>query len=198
MKIIGLTGPSGTGKGFVSELLASRGIPSIDTDAVYHDILEPPSDCLDELVSAFGDAVLKNGRLDRPALAAIVFSDKAGLSLLNLITHKYILAKTDELLSMYRQNGCVAVAVDAPALFEAGYDGKCDFTIAVTAPKEIRIERIMKRDTLTRHAAEQRINGQQPEDFYTSRATYTINNASDSITLMLALDKILASEGILA
>ena len=77
MIVLGLTGPTGAGKGAVSKLFAELyGIPSIDTDQVYHDLLKPPSLCLDELVSQFGQEILTAvGELDRPMLSKIVFSD---------------------------------------------------------------------------------------------------------------------------
>ena len=74
MKILGLTGQSGAGKGAVAALFAEHGIPSVDTDAVYHELLIPPSACLDELTAEFSGAILNpDGTLNRPALAALVF-----------------------------------------------------------------------------------------------------------------------------
>ena len=101
MLVIGLTGPSGSGKGWISNLLSRYGIPAIDTDAVYHDLLIPPSPCLSELVENFGEGIIKDGRLNRQALASIVFSDSAKLKMLNEITHKYILKETDDMLQKY-------------------------------------------------------------------------------------------------
>ncbi len=196
MKVIGLTGPSGVGKGWVCNYLAQFNIPSIDTDAVYHELLIPPSQCLDELVMTFGQQILNDGKLDRATLATIVFSDPQKLKLLNTITHKYILAQTDVLLNTYRREGRPAAIVDAPALFESEYDTNCDFVITVLADKELRLKRIIKRDGLSKQAAEKRLNAQKADEFYASRAKYTvINNGNDSL-LSRDLLSILKKEGI--
>ena len=195
MKVIGLTGPSGSGKGWVCERLSLRGIPSVDTDAVYHSLLLPPSECLDELRTVFGNGIINNdGTLRRSELAKLVFSDKARLAQLNAVTHKYILAQTDMLLAALSERGCRAAVVDAPALFESGYDAKCDFVIAVVADRNVRMHRIMERDGLTETAASLRIDGQQPDDFYASRAKYTVHNDGNSAALETELDAILARE----
>ena len=94
MTVIGLTGPSGSGKGKIAEILSEFGVRHIDADAVYHNILIPPSECLDELVEEFGYSILNaGGRLDRRALASVVFgeSNRDKLERLNKITHKYVL-----------------------------------------------------------------------------------------------------------
>lgn len=197
MIIIGLTGPSGSGKGWVSVILKEHNIPAIDTDAVYHDLLIPPSPCLDELCSAFGNSIMQNGQLNRAALAAIVFSDKTKLATLNKITHKYILNKTDALLSQFEEQGYRAAIVDAPALYEAAYDQKCDFVIAVIAPRQLRLKRIMKRDNITEEAAQRRISAQHPDEFYSSKAKYTVVNDNNEERLNNDLNNILCAEGLL-
>ena len=93
MFIIGITGPSGSGKGVVSEYLAAKGAKIIDADCVYHDLITSPSPCIDELVANFGKGILTdNGAIDRKKLAPLVFgeSNKEKLLLLNKITHKYV------------------------------------------------------------------------------------------------------------
>lgn len=183
MKVIGLTGPTGAGKGAVSSaFLRQYGIPAIDTDQVYHALLIPPSDCLNELVAAFGAEILTaDGCLDRPALSKIVFSDPSREKqlLLNRITHKFVLDRTSELLEQYRCTDVPAVLVDAPLLYESGYDAKCDAVIAVLAPEDIRRRRIMQRDALSEERADARLNMQKSDDFYTARAQYVVINDGD-------------------
>ena len=170
---IGLTGPSGAGKSIVAELFARFGVPSVDTDAVYHELLLPPSACLDELVAAFGkDILTPDGHLDRPALAALVFDPAHGerLERLNGITHRHILDRVRVLCLQYEADGVPAVLIDAPVLFESGFDRECDRTLAVLADPDVRLARIMARDGLTREAALSRINAQPSDGFYISRA----------------------------
>lgn len=177
MKVIGLTGPSGSGKGEFSRHLAGYGIPSIDADAVYHALLLPPSECLDELVSTFGKEILfSDGTLDRHALSEIVFTSGERLETLNSITHKFVIEEIESIIDKYEHSGTSAVIIDAPLLFEANVDKRCDITIAVIADRETRLPRIIARDGLSREDAEMRIANQPDDSFYKKRATLTVFN----------------------
>jgi dephospho-CoA kinase len=186
MLLIGLTGPSGSGKGAFSRILLEEyGIPSIDADAVYHALLIPPSPCLDALSDTFGDEILNtDGTLDRKRLASVVFSpaDPAvkaeRIAALNRVTHRFVLDRTKELLEIEKIRGTAAVVFDAPALYESGADAWCDLIVAVTADRETRIDRIVRRDHITREAAQQRVNAQHPDSFYTEKATSVLQNNS--------------------
>lgn len=182
MKVIGLCGGSGSGKGAVSAVFTELGIPCIDTDAVYHELTAAPSLCLDELVCEFGESVIKDGALDRRALAEIVFSvDKSGDSLkrLNSIAHRHILARARELIRQYSEGGAEIVVVDAPVLFESGFDRECQLTLAVIADPEERIKRIMARDNMTYSAASKRINNQKSDEWLIANTDAQIfNNGS--------------------
>ncbi len=183
MLIIGLTGGSGCGKGYVAKLLAKEGIMSIDTDAVYHDMCFRGTPCMQELEGHFGSGIfLAGGALNRKALGDIVFADMKKLTLLNQITHKYILAKCERWLELCRSCGDYAAVIDAPVLFESGFDKHCDFIVSVIADKEERIKRITSRDNITKTAAEARINGQKSKEFYIENSDYILyNNDSDRI-----------------
>ena len=197
MKIIGLTGPSGAGKGFCYGFFEKHNIPCIDTDDVYHKLLIPPSKCVCDLVENFGNEIFdENTGIDRKKLADIVFSDISHkkLDTLNRITHKYVLEKTHELIALYKKQEKIAVVIDAPLLFEAEFDKFCDFTIAVIADEKTRMARIMKRDSLIYKAAKQRINSQNPDEFYTSRANYTVVNNTDTYSLEDQLNTIFIKE----
>ena len=184
MLMIGLTGPTGAGKGAFSRYLAEKhGIPSIDADAVYHSLLVPPSPCLDALTEAFGTDILNpDGTLDRKKLASIVFSSenpehrKMQKNRLNEITHGFIMRRVSEIASEWAQNGVSAIIFDAPALYEANGDRICTKTVAVLASKEIRKARIIARDGLTEAQAEMRIRAQHSDAFYTSRADAVLYN----------------------
>ena len=186
MMTIGLTGPTGAGKGAVASLLAKYGIPSIDTDAVYRELLVPPSPLLDELAAAFGQEVIaEDGTLDRAVLASKVFApgQEAELERLNAIAHPHILGEVRRRLAIYaKQNemgDCpLAVVVDAPQLFESGYDKECDIICSVLAPKPKRLARIMERDGISEERARARMNAQRSDSFY-RKAGYTVVNDGD-------------------
>lgn len=199
MVIIGLTGPSGSGKTTLCDIAKSLGIASIDADKVYHALLIPPSACVDEISDSFGNGVLlEDGSLDRTALGAIVFGDEIGekLSLLNSITHKYVKARFIEIIDELKNKGERAVIVDAPTLFESGFDRECDFVIAILADGKLRRERIISRDSLSEERADLRLSSQKPDEFFTARADYTLYNDGDVATLKSDFEKILSERRI--
>ena len=198
--VLGLTGPSGAGKGVVAQRLrVVHGFAWIDTDAVYHELISAPPPCLDELVAAFGKEILTpDGALDRPALAALVFDPdhKDKLELLNAITHKHVLAEADRQIEAARAAGAKGAVIDAPLLFESGADRICTHTLAVLAHRDIRLQRIMARDGLTYQAAQKRLDAQKPDAFYIERAEYILENNCDIAVMdaMLAFVDHLAKE----
>ncbi len=181
MLVIGLTGPSGSGKGLVARFLAKESIPSLDTDAVYHELISRPSACTEELKEHFGDTILEeSGGVDRQRLASLVFGDetekKESLLLLNRITHRYVLEACRHWLSTQEKEGKRAAVIDAPLLYESGFDRECDLVIAVIASRQTRLARIMLRDGLTSEAAERRLSSQPRDEFYTEKADFVIRN----------------------
>ena len=180
MKVIGLCGGSGSGKGAVSSIFAEIGIPSIDTDAVYREMTLSDSPCMRALAAEFGDEVVNSlGGLDRARLASIVFNDPSRLEKLNKIAHSFILDETRRRLAAYKDEGLSAAIVDAPVLFESGFYNECDEIICVVADREIRTGRIMSRDGITRDAAEKRIASQMPDEILISKCDHVIYNNSD-------------------
>lgn len=193
MKVIGLTGPTGAGKSELCSCLARLGIPNINADKIYHQLLTPPSPCLDALAAHFGEKILKlDGTLNRKALAAIVFAEGAENEhdMLNKITHGFVLKRIRELIAEYSSASCPAVVADIPLLFESEFYKECDFNISVLANRMVRIDRIMKRDGLDYSAANARVCAQQPDDFYISRSDTVIYNNSDGKELEAAAAKI--------
>ena len=198
MIIIGLTGPSGSGQTTLCDIAKDMGIESIDADKVYHALLIPPSPCLDEIAEAFGDGVLaSDGTLDRAALGKIVFSDESGekLTALNRITHKFVKAEFRRIIARLEAEGARVVIVDAPTLFESGFDEECTFTVAMLADGVLRRERIISRDSLSEERAELRLSAQKPDEFFISRADYTLYNDGDVAFLSEALRNILIKNG---
>lgn len=199
MQIIGITGPSGSGKSVVSKYLTSRKINVIDADTIYHGIISPPSDCLDELVKHFGKGIVNGaGFLNRSALSQIVFGEenKDKLELLNQITHKYIVAKIKKLITSFKLLGEEICAIDAPLLIEAGLCSDCDFIITVLADKEIRAQRISERDKIDLDSALARISSQKPDEFYINASDYVLYNNHGIEELEKALNEILTERGV--
>ena len=187
MKVIGLCGGSGSGKGRVCEIFAELGVPSIDTDLVYRDMTLRDSPCLRALRQEFGDKVVsQDGSLNRAFLRTLVFGgDNATLNRdkLNSITHKFILDETRNILSQYERAGVLAAIVDAPLLFESGFASECDLTVCVTADEGVRISRIALRDGISESDAKKRISGQIPDEELSRRCDFVIKNDGDITSL---------------
>ncbi len=182
MLVIGLCGGSGSGKGEVCRRFFNHRILSLDTDKIYRDLISWRSDCFNELVSAFGDEILlPDGTLDRRKLASIVFCGNDAQekkALLEKITHTHILNFVRAELKRLAESSerPPAVIVDAPLLYESGFDKECNLVIAVLCDKDIRISRIIKRDGISKKAAEERINSQISDEALAQRADFTIIN----------------------
>ena len=187
MKVIGLCGGSGSGKAAVSALFLKQGIPSIDTDGIYRELTSKDSACLRALSLEFGEEIIStDGSLNRKALSKIVFTGdgaKSRLTRLNEISHKFILDEARARLTEYQKQGVKAAIVDAPVLFESGFNTECDVIVAVLADKEVRVNRIMLRDGIDRESAISRINSQLTDEWLASHADYVIENNSDLATL---------------
>ena len=187
MKIIGLTGGSGSGKGEVSKILAELDIPSIDTDLVYCELTAADTPCLRVLSDEFGTGIIsEDGSLDRATLAGLVFSGEgadARRERLNQIAHRFILDETRKRLRLYAERGYSMAIVDAPVLFESGFDKECDAVICVIADRDVRISRIVARDSLSEEAAKMRIDSQMSDSALKERSDYAIVNNGDLTAL---------------
>jgi dephospho-CoA kinase len=186
LKILGLCGGSGSGKGLASKSFLSYGIPALDTDALYHAMIERDSECARELISEFGEQIKgDNGGINRVALRNAVFEkDGERLKRLDEIAHRHILAECRLWLKGKEKEKCPAAIIDAPLLFESGFDRECDIIISVIAPKEERIKRIMARDNLTSAEAEARIRSQKSDEFLKAHSHYLIYNNTTNEALI--------------
>ncbi|MBR2019083.1 MAG: dephospho-CoA kinase [Clostridia bacterium] len=198
MLVIGLTGPSGAGKSTVAERLAAYGLPIINADEVYHQLLIPPSKCLNELVDSFGTSILSpNGTLNRRALGEIVFSHPAALDRLNAIAHKHVMEEIRNQLELLRRKNTRAAVLDAPQLFEAGANRDCSVIISVLADTKLRLERIVERDGLDADTAYRRIAAQKKDEFFRSHSDYIIENNGSAEALYPQIHRILLETGVL-
>lgn len=199
MIVIGLTGGSGVGKGFVSELFLQRGIPALDTDRVSRAVCEKGSPCLNELVSVFGEEILMpDGSYHRKKMGEIVYSDPAKRAVLNEISHRYILSACRDWLVEKEKEGFPAAIIDAPLLYESGFDKECGVIVAVSASRETRISRITERDGISRETAEKRIDTQLDTAFYLLNGAYMIYNQKNTSreALLSVIDDILVKIGV--
>ncbi|MBR2454922.1 MAG: dephospho-CoA kinase [Clostridia bacterium] len=177
MKIIGLTGLTGAGKSTVAQKLMAYGCYHIDADKVAREVINNNENVKNKLKERFGDDVIHDdGTTNRPLLATRAFADEQSTNDLNNITHPAVTEEIQSIIKDMEEVGYRGAIIDAIALFESGEDALCDFTVAVVAPKEIRLERIMKRDNITEEKALERINAQKDESFFTSRADFVLWN----------------------
>ncbi len=168
--IIGITGGSGCGKSTALKAIAALGGAVLDCDAIYHRLLETDFSLLAAIETEFPGTVKEN-RLDRKALGAIVFPDPAALQRLNTITHA---AVKKEVLRLLPEKGLAAI--EAIGLFEGGLAELCHITVAITAPEEMRIARLMARENISAEYAKLRLSAQRPQEEFISLCAYHLEN----------------------
>ena len=191
MTVIGVTGPSGAGKSLFCSYLEELGCLHLDCDKIYHDLVDSPSECTRALEAEFGASVIKpDGSLDRIALGAIVFAPGADKlrAKLNEITHAFVLAEVRKAIA---ETDKTCAVIDAPLLFEAEFEKECNFTVALLASPELRLSRLTLRDNRTAEALRARMNAAPADEFYSSRATYTVINDGYADKLRAAAKNIL-------
>lgn len=182
-EIFGLTGQTGAGKTTVALELSKKGIYVIDCDITAREIVKKGSPVIDKLKKAFGeDIVFTDGELNRKALAQKAFSTKENEKILNKITHPAI-TKLVRKQIIDNKDKYPAFAVDAALLFESELYDYCNKTIVVTADKDIRLKRIIQRDSITEEEALLRINSQPDEQYYISKGDIVIENNGGEINL---------------
>lgn len=176
MIVIGITGPTGAGKTTALNELVRLGGRIYDADAVYHGLLRENKDLIRELEDRFGPLTDENGVFQRKKLGAIVFADPAALADLNVIAHRYVVRAIREELDRAKEEGVPCAAIDAIALFESGLSDLCHSTLAITAPPETRVRRIMAREGISEEYARSRVAAQHSDEFFTSRCAHTLIN----------------------
>lgn len=169
--IIGITGGTGCGKTTALDVIKELGGVVLDCDAIYHELLNSDTALLAAIEARFPGTV-ENGVLQRKKLGAIVFNDSAALEDLNRITHG---AVKEEVLRRLSPAPKLA-AIDAIGLFESGLDKLCKLTVAITAPEEIRIQRLMARDSITQEYAKARIDAQPSREAFQKLCDYCLEN----------------------
>ena len=173
--ILGITGGTGSGKTTLLKTAEALGFQVLDCDRIYHELLRTDMQLLSAIENRFPGTV-ENGQLQRKKLGTVVFADQAALADLNAITHGAICQTVEKQLDRNRN-----IAIDAIALLESGLSKLCDVTVAVTAPKELRLQRLMARDGITRSYALSRIEAQPEDDYYRQNCGYVLENDGDEL-----------------
>lgn len=203
MLTVGLTGSTGSGKGYVSAIFKEAGIPCLDTDQVCRDVYRKGHPCYEDLVLYFGEEILaEDGEIDRRALFQAAFSVKEKYDKLNSIAFYHIFKETDRWLAERKAERERIAVIDAPMLYESGFDKICDKVVAVTADRDTQIRRVMMRDDISEEIAIARLTKQKANSYYASRSDYVLDNSlhnehnirSDSMRLIgllrrLSVDK---------
>ena len=169
--IIGITGGTGSGKTTLLSVIREAGGLVLDCDQIYHRLLQTDKVLLAAIETHFPGTV-EQGVLQRKKLGSIVFADTQALMQLNAITHN---AVKEEVRRQLAQNPTLA-AIDAIGLFESGINELCQLTVAVTAPEEMRLQRLMARDGISREYAMARIAAQPSQEEFVRRCDHVLVN----------------------
>lgn len=179
---VGLTGGIGSGKSSVARLLSERGAVVVDADAIAREVVEPGTDGLQAIEDEFGDDVIgPDGRLDRAALAATVFSHQVLLARLEAIIHPRVRARRDELLAGLEDED--VVVEDIPLLVEKGMQDAFDVVVVVTAPLETRVARLVEERGMEELDVRSRMAAQAPDEARIAVADVVIDNSGDEAAL---------------
>ena len=186
MKIIGITGNSGSGKSTISKLISKNyEAKIIDADKIAKEMTKNNGEYLQAIRQAFGNDVIKNNELDKKKLADIVFLNRAEKEKLDGLTFEYVVEEIKKELEANQNLDYQYIILDVPLLFESKLDKLCDYTIGVIAPKTEKIKRICKRDKLSKEKALQRLNSQPNDEFFTKNCNTVINNENKEETIKM-------------
>jgi dephospho-CoA kinase len=175
---VGLTGSIAVGKSQVVRMFAELGCHVIDADRIARDVVAPETEGLKSVVATFGDVLNPDGTLDRPKLGQMVFADEAKRQKLNSLLHPLIIAaQDDQIRELESRDPEGIVIIDAALMIESGGYERLDKLVVVYCDPEIELERLMKRDGLSRTAAQARINTQMPQEEKKKYADHLIDTS---------------------
>lgn len=196
MRIVGLTGGTGSGKSTAAKRFEERGMPVVDADRIGHELIAPGGAAESAVVEYFGDAILTSGIIDRAKLGAIVFKYPDKLAQLNAMVHPRLFGEIARRCQEHAMQGAEVVIVDAALLGESGVkDAWIEDLILVSAPEEVRIQRLeVYRDT-PRAVAEQRVRAQKDPELKRAFSRWVIDNAGDLDALHRQVDAIVEELG---
>ncbi len=172
--VIGVTGGIGTGKSESIKFFMKYGAEIIDCDLISKEVSES-KEMIEKLKEVFGDEIVKTGKLDRKKLREIVFNDKEKLLNLNSLMHPLILFKVREEIKNRSKNKNIVI-VEMPLLFEVGFETEVEKTVVISAPFELQLERVIKRDSLNYDEAVKAIRAQMSMAEKIKKADFVIEN----------------------
>ena len=183
MKIFGLTGGIASGKSTVAQMFRHLGVPTLDADGLYHDLISPrdgqPSELAQAIARAFPGVLHESGAIDRAALGQKIFHDQAAREELNQITHPAVGKAFLEAVTLERARGAELMLYDVPLLYEAGKEKEFDGVIVVWVPEDVQRARLCTRNDLSVSQANARLQSQLSLDDKRRRADHVIDNSAD-------------------
>ena len=190
-KIIGITGGIASGKSTVTEFLRQKGFQVVDADAVVHQLQKPSGRLYQVLVEHFGEKILlENGELNRPLLASIIFSNPEEQEWSKRTQGEIIREELAALRNQFAQTEALFF-MDIPLLFEQDYASWFDETWLVYVNRDVQLERLMKRDQISKEAAESRLNSQWPLERKISLASHSLDNNGNQEQLIAQVVQLL-------
>lgn len=174
--VIGVTGNSGSGKSEVSKILAKKiNAIIINADEEVKKLSEPGNIYYEKIIKKFGKNILDNKKINKNKLADLIYNNKKARKKINKLTNKYVVKEIIKKTKI-EKNKNNNVILDVPLLFESKLNKICNFTVAVIAKEEIKINRIINRDNTNENIAKARLNIQPNDEFYKKRASFIIEN----------------------
>ncbi len=184
MIVIGLTGGIGTGKSEVARIIQELGAVLINADQIGHQAYTPHSEIWQEVVKAFGEEILQpSGEIDRKKLGSIVFADPDQLTRLNQIMHPRMARMVAQQVEELGEQGADVVVVEAPLLFDAGWDSLVGEVWSTESPEDLVIQRLQSRSGLSQEEAKKRIDSQMSAEERKSRSQVVVDNSGDLVEL---------------
>jgi len=193
MRIWGLTGTIGSGKSTVARLLASRGVPVVDADQIAREVVQPGRPALREIAARWPSVVSPGGKLDRKALAARVFADAKEREELNRMVHPRIAEEAAARLGALADAGHPVAVYEAALIVETRLHEGFDGLIVVTAPEELEVARVLRRDGMTEAEVRARMAAQLPAAEKLRHATFVVDNSGGEAALAAQVDRLLAA-----
>ncbi|HPF93296.1 MAG TPA: dephospho-CoA kinase [Tenuifilaceae bacterium] len=181
MIVVGITGGIGSGKSMVSSILKAMGYAVYNADIEARAIMNTNQMVVEDIKQLFGDDVYEKGTLNRPRVAELVFDNPTLLANLNSIVHPAVANHFDEWKRLHAN--AKILFKEAAILFESGAYKQVDFVIAITAPQELKIERVCKRDGISRNQVMQRMGNQLPDKELVDKSDFIIVN--DEVKLLV-------------